>query len=81
MMADASPGLDSPGRGYRWLFQGLHRLDFVSPLRVRPMWDVIMLVLLAGASTSAGTGVWLGLRYMLRLAGRQKQSSGGSSTT
>ncbi len=61
-------------RGYRWLFQGLHRLDFTAALRSRPAWDIVMLVLLAGASLVSATGVYLALRYLGRLTARRVDS-------
>lgn len=56
--------LGSADRFYRWLFQGLHRLDFTAALRVRPLWDIVMLALLLGASFIAATGTYLSLRYL-----------------
>jgi hypothetical protein len=58
--------VDGPRRGYRWFFEALHRGDFAHVLRVRPIWDVFMLSLLLGATLSAVTGTWLGLRRLLR---------------
>lgn len=55
-------------RGYRWLFQGLHRLDFTEWLRVRPLWDIVMLVLLGGASFIAGSGLVMAARHLAVLA-------------
>jgi hypothetical protein len=49
-------------RGYRWLHQGTHRLDFV---RERPLWDILMLVLLGGATFVCGTGAYQGIRRLL----------------
>jgi hypothetical protein len=49
-------------RGYRWLHQGVHRLDFV---RERPLWDVLMLVLLGGVTFVCGTGAYQGIRRLL----------------
>ena len=51
--------VDANGRGSRWLFSGLHRLDFFGWLRVRPLWDAIVLVLLLGGLAVTGTGVYL----------------------
>ena len=51
--------VDADGRGSRWLFSGLHRLDFFAWLRVRPIWDIVMLVLLLGGLAGTGTGVYL----------------------
>ena len=61
--------LDANARGYRWLHQGLHRLDFTPSLRGRPQWDVLMLVLLSGVTAVCVTGAYLGFR---RLTGRAK---------
>jgi len=33
---------DATARWYRWLFGGLHRIDFTAWMRARPAWDVIM---------------------------------------
>jgi hypothetical protein len=51
--------VDANGRGSRWLFSGLHRIDFFGWLRVRPIWDVIVLALLLGGLAVTGTGVYL----------------------
>jgi hypothetical protein len=53
---------DGNDRGYRWLHQGLHTLDFTAALRERPLWDVLMLILLSGAITIAATGTYAGWR-------------------
>lgn len=53
---------DEGRRWYRWLFQGLHRGDFHAVLRARPLWDVVMLVLLAGVTAGVTTGVYLAWR-------------------
>ena len=50
------------GRWHRWLFGGLHRLDFTAALRARPLWDIVMLVLLLGGIGLSATGVYLALR-------------------
>jgi hypothetical protein len=57
--------IDSNGRWYRWLHQGLHTLDFSAALRARPGWDLLMLTLLAGVTVSCATGAYLGLRRCL----------------
>ena len=51
--------VDENGRWQRWLFSGLHRIDFTSWLRARPFWDVIILVLLLGGAAASATGVYL----------------------
>lgn len=50
---------DRDRRWFRWLFDGLHRGDFHPLLRARPLWDVIMLVLLGGVTLGVATGVYL----------------------
>jgi hypothetical protein len=59
---------DAQARGYRWLHQGLHRLDFAAPLRVRPRWDAFMLLLMAGVTAVCVTGAILGYRRVTRKA-------------
>ena len=49
-------------RAYRWLHQGAHRWDFVPQ---RPLWDALMLFLLAGVTWICGTGAYLGMRRLL----------------
>jgi len=39
---------DSAGRWRRWLFSGLHRLDFAEWMRERPFRDVLMWLTLLG---------------------------------
>ncbi len=58
---------DSNARWYRWLHQGLHTLDFTPGLRSRPVWDVVMLLLLSGATVIAATGAYVGIRRLRRL--------------
>jgi hypothetical protein len=62
--------IDSDGRWYRWLHVGLHTLDFSTAMRSRPMWDVLMLGLLAGVTVICGTGTWLGWRRYIRISHR-----------
>ena len=58
--------VDADGRGYRWLFSGLHRLDFAAWLRSRPIWDIIMLMLLLGGIGITATGAYLALSRIKR---------------
>jgi hypothetical protein len=53
---------DGPGKGYRWLHQGLHRLDVIPGLRRGPVWAGLTLLILAVVTFGVGTGVWLGWR-------------------
>ncbi|HEY2783166.1 MAG TPA: PepSY domain-containing protein [Steroidobacteraceae bacterium] len=59
---------DAQARGYRWLHQGLHRLDFTSGMRLRPWWDVFMLFLMLGVTAVCATGAILGYRRVTRKA-------------
>jgi len=49
----------------RWLYNGLHSLD-VGYLYSRPLWDIVMLVLLMGGLASSGIGLYLGMKRVLR---------------
>jgi uncharacterized iron-regulated membrane protein len=60
---------DRGARGYRWLHEGLHRLDVIPVLRARPAWDVLMAVLLIGASVVCVTGLY---SAVLRVSGRRR---------
>jgi hypothetical protein len=57
---------DRAARGYRWLFNAVHRWDFSAGIRRRPFWDLAMGVLLAGVAAGSLTGVVLGFRRVLR---------------
>ena len=50
----------------RWLFLGLHRGDLAGWMRERPIWDLILLPLLAGVTLGALTGTWIGFKRLLR---------------
>ncbi len=49
---------DRNGRNFRWLQDGLHSLDFPI-LRKRPIWDLVVLPLLAMVTLVCGTGTWM----------------------
>jgi hypothetical protein len=51
----------------RWLYNGLHSLD-VGYLYKRPLWDIVMLVLLLGGLASSSIGLYLGVKRALRAA-------------
>jgi hypothetical protein len=53
---------DRAARGYRWLFNAVHRWDFSASMRRRPFWDLIVVTLLAGVAAGSLTGVILGFR-------------------
>lgn len=53
----------------RWLYHGLHSLDFPFLYARRPLWDVVMIVLSLGGAASAATSVVPAWRRLRRLAG------------
>nr|WP_240511318.1 PepSY domain-containing protein [Novosphingobium panipatense] len=65
---------DRNGRGFRWLQDGLHSLDF-PVLRKRPWWDFVVLPLLAAVTLVCATGTWMAwnkLRRDLRRVWRRR---------
>src|SRR5690606_24668600 len=54
-------GVDATGRLSRWIRVGLHDFDFAG-LRERPIWDVVVLTLLAGVTAVCITGTWMAWR-------------------
>ncbi|WEK47772.1 MAG: PepSY domain-containing protein [Candidatus Andeanibacterium colombiense] len=57
--------VDAQAREFRWWHSALHRLDF-GPLNARPLWDAVMLPLMAGVSLLCLVGLWLGIRRLRR---------------
>jgi hypothetical protein len=58
--------IDGNAQAYRWLHEGLHRLDFTASLRGRPQWDALMWLLMSGVTLLCVTGAYLGCRRLLR---------------
>ena len=54
----------------RWLFNGLHSLDFAFWYDRRPLWDVGVIALSLGGLASSGIGLWLGCGRMRRAVTR-----------
>lgn len=50
----------------RWLYNGLHSLDFGFWYSRRPLWDVGMILLSLGALATSAIGFWLGLKRLRR---------------
>ena len=50
----------------RWLYNGLHSLDFAFWYHRRPLWDLGMIILLSGGLALSGLGLYLGLRRLKR---------------
>ncbi len=58
--------MDQSRRLYRWMFNGLHSLDIPGLVENRPLWDIVMLVLLSVGFTFSVTGVVIGWKRMCR---------------
>jgi hypothetical protein len=58
--------IDSDGRWQRWLFDGLHRLDFSPMLRASITWSAVVVLLLAGGLGLSATGTYLAVRRVVR---------------
>jgi hypothetical protein len=63
------------GRVERWVYHGLHSLDFAFLYNSRPTWDIVMIAISLGGLTTSGLGLLLGLRRMRR-ATRRLAASG-----
>ena len=50
--------LDNTARQSRWIRKGLHDFDFAF-LRARPLWDIVMWILLGGVTAVCITGAWM----------------------
>jgi hypothetical protein len=50
----------------RWLYNGLHSLDFGFWYNRRPLWDIGMIVLSLGALVTTTIGMWLGFKRLRR---------------
>jgi hypothetical protein len=71
--------IDESGRVERWLYNGLHSLDFGFWYDKRPLWDIGMIVLCLGALASSTIGVWIGLKRARRDAAQITRGFGWSS--
>jgi hypothetical protein len=56
----------------RWLYNGLHSLDFPFLYHHRPLWDVTVIVLSIGGFLLSGTGIVLSFKY-LRKSGKKRR--------
>lgn len=50
----------------RWLYNGLHSLDFAFWYHKRPLWDLVVILLLCGGLATSALGLYLGLRRLGR---------------
>lgn len=58
--------VDAPGRAFRWLHLGLHRMDFTQSLRARPVWDIIVVPLMLGVTLLCLIGFLIGMKRLFR---------------
>jgi uncharacterized iron-regulated membrane protein len=73
---------DATGQWRRWLFSGLHRLDFTPLMRARPFWDIMMWLTMLGGLAVSVTGVYLGIRRIrsdVAVVFRRRTSNTGAS--
>jgi hypothetical protein len=61
--------MDRSRRVYRWVYHGLHSLDFPALIKHRPLWDFVMLTLLLVGFIFSMTGAYLGFRRLKRTLG------------
>ncbi len=54
----------------RWLFNGLHSLDFAFWYDRRPLWDIGLIALSLGGLASSALGLWIGAGRLRRWIGR-----------
>lgn len=59
--------MDRSRRLYRWLFNGLHSLDFPGLTNHRPLWDILILTLLTLGFIFSITGVIIGWKRIFYL--------------
>lgn len=69
--------IDRDGRRIRWLVNGLHSLD-LPVLRTRPLWDLIVLPLLAMVTLICATGTWMGVSKLRRDVRRWRRRRRGT---
>ena len=50
----------------RWLYHGLHSLDFPVFYFTRPLWDIVVIGLCAAGAILSGLGAVLGFRRLWR---------------
>lgn len=50
----------------RWLYNGLHNLDFSFWYGRRPLWDIFMIALCLGGLTTSSIGFYLGIKRLRR---------------
>lgn len=64
---------DATNRTERWLYHGLHSLDFAFLTNNRPLWDIVMIFLLLGGTLVCITACGLGIKFIRRKAKKYKK--------
>jgi uncharacterized iron-regulated membrane protein len=64
---------ETRSRMERWLYNGLHSLDFPFLYQSRPAWDIVVIILSIGGCVLSVTGVWLTWRRTKRRIKRWKR--------
>jgi len=54
-------------RAERWLYNGLHTLDFSFLYYNRPAWDSVVIVLSLGGTALSAIGLFMGLKRLRRV--------------
>ncbi|MEM6830514.1 MAG: PepSY domain-containing protein [Bacteroidota bacterium] len=57
---------ENTSRLNRWLYHGLHSLDFPALFFRRPLWDIVMIVLMLGGTSVSVTGLVLTWKWIKR---------------
>jgi len=57
---------NASSRAYRWVFAGVHQLDFRFLDHHRPAWDLTMWLLLLGGTITSISGIVVGWRRLKR---------------
>jgi hypothetical protein len=57
---------DASGRRLRWLYHGLHSLDFGWLYGSRPLWDLLVLAFMLGGVAMSVTGTWISWKWLKR---------------
>jgi len=65
-MSQVLARISRASRVERWLYNGLHSLDFGFWYDKRPLWDIGMIALSLGALAASVLGLWLGLKRVRR---------------
>lgn len=67
---ELSYAVDRERQWLRWIFHALHRGDFAALVRSRPIWDLMMWLLMLGVTVCVLTGTWMGIQRVARATRR-----------